>query len=183
MCAFECRVEACRLSSQKRRSQTKLHVSTARHKRCCCCKRMCRSDECRAESAAVAIYFEPTEEDEIGCGRGSHTSSIVSLVRVQAVIFAHVPRARGHTRSQEYHTLFARKRALGTNLCVSCFVPRACGVCGEMLSCTLLIHCVQHACSCALVRLNITREHSLVHAVHVLHGVRSVGVATRTFRD
>ena len=92
MCALECRVDAYRLPSQKRRSQTKLHVSTARHKRCSCCKRMCRSDECRAESAAVAIYFEPTEEDEIGCGRGSDTSSIVSLVRVQTVFFAHVPR-------------------------------------------------------------------------------------------
>ena len=88
---------------------------------------MCRLDECHAESAAVAIYSEPTEEDD-RMREGSHTSSIVSLVRVQTVIFAHVPRMRGHTHSQEYHTLFARKRALGINLCVSCFVPGACGV-------------------------------------------------------
>ena len=89
--------------------------------------------ECAARMSGVPRvrrlqFISSQPKKMIGCGRGSHTSSIVSRVRVQPVILAHVPHLRCHTRSQEYRSLFVRKRALGNNLCVSCFVPRACGV-------------------------------------------------------
>ena len=126
ICAFKCRVEACGLSSQKHRSQIEFYVSTARHKNYCCCKRMCRSDECRAESAAVAIYFEPAEEDDRMREGVQYELDCLTRVCTNSHFCTRTARARSHALTGISH--FARKRALVINLCVSCFVPRACGV-------------------------------------------------------